>query len=139
MEWSKLYRNENNEHLPYEDFLALNESALTIPVTEWLYLGRNQPLIIPRQHFAESQSDDHNSKKQRVDPATSTAGVCMYVFMFVCMLAGNSRGCDHRKMLITLTCTNRGTKVVPLLGVLRKYPLPPCNNLYPPGFNPSGI
>ena len=72
MEWSKLYRNENNEHLPYEDFLALNESALTIPVTEWLYLGRNQPLI-PRQHFAESQSDDHNSKKQRVDPATSTA------------------------------------------------------------------
>ena len=79
MEWSKLYNNENNELLPYEDFLALNEAALTIPVTEWLYLGRNQPLIprqnqIPGKHFAESQSDDHNSKKQRVNPATSTAG-----------------------------------------------------------------
>jgi hypothetical protein len=50
MEWSsKLYSNENNEHLPYEDFLALNEAALTIPVTEWLYLGRDQPLI-PRQN-----------------------------------------------------------------------------------------
>ncbi len=34
MEWSKLYSNKNNKHLPYEDFLALNESALTIPVTE---------------------------------------------------------------------------------------------------------
>ena len=79
MEWSKLYSNENNEHLPYEDFLALNENALTIPVTEWLYLGRNQPLIprqnqIPGKHFAEAQSDDHQSKKQRVNPATSTAG-----------------------------------------------------------------
>jgi hypothetical protein len=41
MEWSKLYSNV--------DFLALNETALTIPVTEWLYLGRNQPLI-PRQN-----------------------------------------------------------------------------------------
>ena len=79
MEWSKLYSNESNEHLPYEDFLALNESALTIPVTEWLYLGRNQPLIprqnqIPGKHFAESQSDDQHSKKQRVNPAISTAG-----------------------------------------------------------------
>ena len=59
MEWSKLYSNENNEHLPYEDFLALNEAALTIPVTEWLYLGRNQPFIprqnqIPGKHFVES-------------------------------------------------------------------------------------
>ena len=59
MEWSKLYSNENNEHLPYEDFLALNEAALTIPVTEWLYLGRNQPFIprqnqIPGNHFVES-------------------------------------------------------------------------------------
>ena len=79
MEWSKLYTNEANEHLPYEEFLALNESALTIPVTEWLYLGRNQPLIprqnqIPGKHFAEAQSDDHQSKKQRVNPATSNAG-----------------------------------------------------------------
>ena len=48
MEWSKLYSNENNEHLPYEDFLALNEAALTIPVAEWLYLGLNQRLI-PRE------------------------------------------------------------------------------------------
>ena len=31
MEWSKLCSNENNEHLPYEEFLALNEAALTIP------------------------------------------------------------------------------------------------------------
>ena len=79
MEWSKLHSNENNEHLPYEVFLAFNESALTIPVTEWLYLGRNQPLIprqnqIPGKHFAESQSDDHHSKKQRVNPAIFTAG-----------------------------------------------------------------
>ncbi len=79
MEWSKLYSNDNNEHLPYEDFLALNEAALTIPVTEWLYLGRNQPLIprqnqIPGKHFVESQTDDYNSKKQRVNPTTPTAG-----------------------------------------------------------------
>ena len=79
MEWSKLYSNENNELLPYEDFLALNEAALTIPVTEWLYLGRNQPLIprqnqIPGKHFVELQTDDQNSKKQRVNATTSTAG-----------------------------------------------------------------
>ena len=79
MEWSKLYSNENNEHLPYEDFLALNEAALTIPVTEWLYLGRNQPLIprqnqIPGKHFVDSQTDYHNFKKQRVNPTTSTTG-----------------------------------------------------------------
>ena len=79
MEWSKLYSNENNEHLPYEDFLALNEAALTIPVTEWLYLGRNQPLIprqnqIPGKHFVQSQTDDYNSKKQHVNPNTPAAG-----------------------------------------------------------------
>jgi len=34
MEWSKLYSNENNEHLPYEDFLALNEDGMAIPRTE---------------------------------------------------------------------------------------------------------
>ena len=36
MEWSKLYSNKNNdEHLPYEDFLALIEAALTIiPLAE---------------------------------------------------------------------------------------------------------
>ena len=80
MEWSKLYSNENNERLlPYEDFLALNEAALTIPVTEWLYLGRNQPLIprqnqIPGKHFVEAQADDYNSKKQRMNPTTPTTG-----------------------------------------------------------------
>jgi len=68
MEWSKLYSNENNEHFLYEDFLALNEVALTIPVTEWLYPGRNQPLI-PRQH----QIPGNHSKKQRVNPTTPTA------------------------------------------------------------------
>ena len=73
MEWSKLYSNESNEHLLYEDFLALNEAALTIPVTEWLYLGRNQPLIprknqIPEKHFVAAPVDDHNLKKQRVNP-----------------------------------------------------------------------
>jgi hypothetical protein len=31
VEWSKLYSNKNNEHLPYEEFLALYETALTIP------------------------------------------------------------------------------------------------------------
>ena len=38
-----------------------------------------RPLIprqnqIPGKHFAESQSDDHHSKKQRVNPAIFTAG-----------------------------------------------------------------
>ena len=79
MKWSKLYSNENNEHLPYEDFLALNEAALTIPVTEWLlYLGRNQPFIpcenqIPEKHVA-APVDDHHSKKQRVNPNTPATG-----------------------------------------------------------------
>lgn len=31
MEWSKLYSNKNNEHLPYKEFLALIETTLTIP------------------------------------------------------------------------------------------------------------
>jgi len=59
---SKLYSNENNEHLPYEDFLALNEAALTIPVTEWLYLGRNQPLI-PRQNKTRSRENTSSTRR----------------------------------------------------------------------------
>ena len=75
MEWSKLYSNKNNEHLQYEDVLALNEAALKIPVTEWLYLGRNKPAVnSPGKHFVEAQADDYNSKKQRVNPTTPTAG-----------------------------------------------------------------
>ena len=47
-------------------------------MTEWLYLGLNQPLIprqnqIPGKHFTESQTEDYNSKKQRVNPATPAA------------------------------------------------------------------
>jgi hypothetical protein len=71
IEWSKLYSNENNEHLPYEEFLVLNEAALTIPVTEWLYIGRNQ---IPGKHFVAAPVDDHHKKKQRVNPNTPTTG-----------------------------------------------------------------
>ena len=75
MEWSKLYSNENNEHFPNEDFLALNEAALTIPVAESLFLGRNQPLIlrqnkIPGKHFVPAPADDPDAKKQRVNPTT---------------------------------------------------------------------
>jgi hypothetical protein len=75
MEWSKLYSNKNNEHLQYEDFLALNEAAIKISVTEWVYLGRNKPAVnSPGKHFIEAQADDYNSKKQRVNPTTPTAG-----------------------------------------------------------------
>ena len=79
MEWSKLYSNENNEHFPHEDFLALNEAALTIPVAESLFLGRNQPLIlrqnkIPGKHFVPAPADDPGAKKQRVNPTTPAAG-----------------------------------------------------------------
>ena len=72
MEWSKLYSNENNEHLPCEDFLALNKAALTIPVTEQpLILRQNQ---FPEKHFVAAQADDYNSKKQRVNPTTPITG-----------------------------------------------------------------
>ena len=59
--------------------MALNEAALTIPVTESLYLGRDQPLIprqnqIPGKHFIAAQTDDYNSKKQRVNPTTPPTG-----------------------------------------------------------------
>jgi hypothetical protein len=79
MEWSELYSNENNEHLSYEDFLTLNEAALTIPVAEWLYLGLNQPLIprqnqIPGKHFVSAPTDDPGAKRQRVNPTTPAAG-----------------------------------------------------------------
>ena len=73
VEWSKLYSNENNEHLPYEEFLALNEKALSIPVQEWLILGRTQPVIprqtqIPGKHSLPAAADEPYKRQRGNQP-----------------------------------------------------------------------
>jgi len=78
VEWSKLYTNENNEHLPYEEFLALNEAALTIPVHEWLIQGRTQPVIprqtqIPGKHLLPAAATEP-AKKQKGNQPNYPAG-----------------------------------------------------------------
>jgi hypothetical protein len=70
VKWSKLYSNETNEHRPYDEFLAMNEAALTIPVQEWLLQGKTQPVIprqtqIPGKHYVPFTAHDNGSKKPR--------------------------------------------------------------------------
>ena len=69
MEWSKLYSNENNEHLPYEDFLALNEAALTIPVMNGYTTSDATSHLSP-----DKTRSRENTSSTRRPTTTSTAG-----------------------------------------------------------------